>query len=150
MNSLVLLILGMILLNSIVQLIPMFFPDLDPGLYIPYQLWINVLLVFNWLLPSRKGLYLFKKIDENIVDAIPVDAIPVDAPSVPPVDDFTPSAPPVDDFTPSVPPVDDFTPSAPPVDDFTPSDNNVSGLTTELNPDGSFPSNYDIYASRAD
>ena len=130
MNSLVLLILGMILLNSIVQLIPMFFPDLDPGLYIPYQLWINVLLVFNWLLPSRKGLYLFKKIDENIVDAIPVDAIPVDAPSVPPVDDFTPSAPPVDDFTPS--------------------DNNVSGLTTELNPDGSFPSNYDIYASRAD
>ena len=128
MNSLVLLILGMILLNSIVQLIPMFFPELDPGLYIPYQLWINILLVFNWLLPARKGLYLFKKMDENIVDAIPVDAIPVDAPSPPPVDDFTPSAPPAEP---------------------TPSDNNVSSLTTELNPDGSFPPNYDIYASRA-
>ena len=60
MNSVVLLILGMILLNSIAQLIPMFYPDLDPGLYLPYQFWINILLVFNWLLPKEKGLYLFK------------------------------------------------------------------------------------------
>ena len=68
MNSLVLLVLGMILLNSIAQLIPMFYPDLDPGLYLPYQFWINILLIFNWLLPTRKGLYLFKKEKENVVD----------------------------------------------------------------------------------
>ena len=48
MNSVVLLILGMILLNGMFQLIPMFYPDLDPGLYIPYQFWINLLLVFHY------------------------------------------------------------------------------------------------------
>lgn len=130
MNSFILLILGVILLNSMVQLIPMFYPDLDPGLYIPYQLWINVLLVFNWLLPSRKGLYLFKNIDENIVDggvAVLID------------DNSHPTAPPSKPTS-----REDDTPSAPPPD------NNASRLTTELNPDGSFPSNYDIYASRAD
>ena len=140
MNSFILLVLGMILLNSVVQLIPLFYPNLDPGLYIPYQLWINILLIFNWLLPSRKGLYLFKKTDAIVVDTIPVDTT---APPANPTyrEDVTPSAPPI---------TDDSSPSPPPPYDSNTSDNNISGLTTELNPDGSFPPNYDIYASRAD
>ena len=84
MNSLVLLILGMILLNSVAQLIPMFYPDLDPGLYLPYQFWINILLVFNWLLPKRKGLYLFKNIDneEDVIEEVESESLP----SVPPLE----------------------------------------------------------------
>ena len=84
MNSLVLLILGMILLNSVAQLIPMFYPDLDPGLYLPYQFWINILLVFNWLLPKRKGLYLFKNIDneEDVIEEVKSESLP----SVPPLE----------------------------------------------------------------
>ena len=88
MNSVVLLILGMILLNSVAQLIPMFYPDLDPGLYLPYQFWINILLVFNWLLPKRKGLYLFKNIEDEDVKVVDgVEEVNSESlPSVPPIE----------------------------------------------------------------
>ena len=99
MNSLVLLILGMILLNSVIQLIPLLFPDLDPGLYIPYQFWINILLIFNWLLPARKGLYLFKKRDENIVDG--GEAVLASSPD----DTSTTHDPSLDSSEPSAPPI---------------------------------------------
>tara|TARA_Y100001970_G_C14248171_1_gene869791 strand:+ start:4964 stop:5239 length:276 start_codon:yes stop_codon:yes gene_type:complete len=68
MNSIVLLILGMILINSLFTLIPMFYPDSDPGLYLPYQFWINILLIFNCILPERKGTYLFDDIGKPTVD----------------------------------------------------------------------------------
>ena len=145
MNCIVLLILAMILTNSAFTLIPTFYPDSDPGLYLPYQFWINILLIFNCILPSRKGSYLFDDIGKiPIVNGVEM---------VKQFDDSTPSAPPIsDDSTPSAPPIsDDSTPSAPPIsDDSNVSSSNNFGLTTELNPDGSFPSNYDIYASRAD
>jgi len=159
MNCIVLLILAMILTNSAFTLIPTFYPDSDPGLYLPYQFWINILLIFNCVLPSRKGSYLFDDIGKQIPIANAVEMVKQfddSTPSAPPPlsVDSTPSAPPPlsVDSTPSAPPLSvDSTPSAPPLSvDSNVSSINNSGLTTELNPDGSFPSNYDIYSSRAD
>ena len=65
MNNLILLVLGLILINSFFTLIPIFLSDLDPGLYLPYQFWINILLLFNFLLPSRLGTYLFDNIEQK-------------------------------------------------------------------------------------
>ena len=61
MNSFLIFILGTILLNSIFSLIPIFLVDSDPGAYMPYQFWFNLILLFMWLLPSTKADYLFDK-----------------------------------------------------------------------------------------
>ena len=60
MKGLLILILGTILLNSVFALVPTFLSDSDPGTYLPYQFWFNILLVFMWILPSYKGAYLFE------------------------------------------------------------------------------------------
>ena len=92
MNSIVLLILGMILINSAFTLIPMFYPDSDPGLYLPYQFWINILLIFNCVLPGRKGTYLFDDVNKDVVmgevveEKPTVESVKSDLPPVPPIE----------------------------------------------------------------
>jgi len=87
MNSFLIFILGTILLNSIFSLIPIFLVDSDPGAYMPYQFWFNLILLFMWLLPSTKADYLFDKPIEppKAKTSVDVDAPPVADLDAPPV-----------------------------------------------------------------
>ena len=115
MNGFLIFILGAILLNSLFSLIPTFFPEADPGIYISYQSWFNVLLIFNWLLPKKKAKYLFEKdismmegkVNENIgvmqetsevPEAIEVksESVVLDKSEIPEVKSV-PSVPPIED-----------------------------------------------------
>ena len=101
MKGLLILILGTILLNSVFALVPTFMPDSDPGIYLPYQFWFNILLVFMWILPSYKGSYLFEPTLNStiettsgpVTDALP-EAIPDALPEALP--DAIPEAIPAD------------------------------------------------------
>tara|TARA_A100001011_G_C14247677_1_gene816333 strand:+ start:655 stop:954 length:300 start_codon:yes stop_codon:yes gene_type:complete len=85
MNSFLIFILGTILLNSIFSLIPIFWVDSDPGAYMPYQFWFNLILLFMWLLPSTKADYLFDKpIEQPKTKAsTDLDAPPATPPTAP-------------------------------------------------------------------
>ena len=163
MNGFIIFVLGIILLNSLFSLIPTIFPNSDPGVYIPYQAWFNSLLLFNLLLPKRKGEFLYK---ENIIeegqdssaskknssssnsassyDIFKKDVVEKEKMYDNPMNTEKSSS----NNIPSAPPIDNVSsqPSTPQSEDIV----SYSGLTRELNPDGSFPPNYDIYASRAD
>ena len=144
MNGFIIFVLGTILLNTIFSMIPKFFYKTEPGVYLPYQAWFNVLLLFNLLLPSRRAEYLYydeiekdeKSSTSSESNDNSMNKLPEAIPSAPPDDnEFSPPI----DRRPSVPPL--------PVDD-------TPGLTTELDSDTpagqKMPDNYDVYASRAE
>jgi len=68
MIKVVIIIFGMILINSFFYLVTLINPNGNPLEYIIYQGWFNILLVLYGILPIRKAEFLYKIKDKKRSD----------------------------------------------------------------------------------
>lgn len=55
MNTFLTIIILMVIFNAMVSFIPFMMPRAKAELLLPYQLWVNTLLVFMLILPNSVG-----------------------------------------------------------------------------------------------
>jgi len=65
MNKLFQIVILIILVYVVFSTIPYMIPTLPSGIYLPYELWLFVLIIFYALLPTKIGTYVYRLRLEN-------------------------------------------------------------------------------------
>jgi len=61
MNRFLIVIVLFIVMNILFSIFPYLFPTVSPANFMPYQLWINAIIIFILILPSAVGSYVYDK-----------------------------------------------------------------------------------------
>ena len=81
MKKLIIVVVGLTLVNIIFLAITTIMPNLNPGVYLIYQGWLNMLFIFGGLLPTQQAMYLSETtaVESEAVESIEVLAEPATA-----------------------------------------------------------------------
>lgn len=60
MNKFLLIFILFVVVNVIFSTFPYMIPTLPSGIYLPYELWFFVLIIFYALLPKEIGTYVYR------------------------------------------------------------------------------------------
>ena len=66
MNSIIILLFGLLIVHLFFSTLPYVIPNVDPSLYIPYKMWIYALTIFFAFLPSSIGTYVYAERARNV------------------------------------------------------------------------------------